>query len=103
MTRFFLPALLGCIAYIGATATAAEVKGNSNTQWIEDLGGTVTKNTQGRITGVDLRGTWVTDTDLRHLNQLPDLSSLDLSLTRITDQGMQEIKNLPGIVEMNLS
>jgi internalin A len=103
MTRFFLPALTICVAYLGAPAIAAEVKGSSNTQWIEDLGGTVTKNPQGRITGVGLRGTWVTDTDLRLLNQLPDLNTLDLSLTRITDQGMQEIKNLPGIVELNLS
>lgn len=96
--RFILPALLGA-AWFGAPA--AEVK-TGNTQWIDDLGGAVTRNAEGRITGVDLRGTWVTDTDLRQLNQLPDLSYLDLSLTRITDQGMQEIKNLRGIVELNL-
>ena len=58
---------------------------------------TVTRDAAGRITGVDLRGTWVTDTDLRKLAQLPRLSYLDLSLTRITDQGMQELKNAPAI------
>ena len=57
---------------------------------------------QAEVTGVDLRASWVTDTDLRKLTQLPDLTYLDLSLTRITDQGMQELRNLPGIVELNL-
>jgi Leucine-rich repeat (LRR) protein len=81
---------------------AAEVKNGMESQWIEDTGGVVIRDPQGRITGVDLRGTWVTDSDLRKLNQLPDLQYLDLSLTRITDQGMQEIKNLRDIVELNL-
>ena len=48
----------------------------------------------GHVTGVSLRGTWVSDTDLRRLNHYPDLADLDLSLTHITDQGMQEIKGL---------
>jgi Leucine Rich repeat len=71
-------------------------------QWISDLGGTVTRNSQGRVTGVSLRGTWVGDADLRRLSQYSDLRVLDLSLTHITDQGMQEIKNLRGITDFNL-
>ncbi len=82
--------------------TAAEIKPGGDAQWIEDAGGTVIRDAAGRITGVDLRASWVTDTDLRKLLQLPNLSSLDLSLTRITDQGMQELKALPGIVDLNL-
>jgi Leucine-rich repeat (LRR) protein len=82
-----------------STAAAADVDG---AHWVEDAGGSVARDSVGRITGVDLRGTWVTDTDLRKLLQLPYLATLDLSLTRITDQGMQEIKNLPGIVDLNL-
>jgi Leucine-rich repeat (LRR) protein len=74
----------------------------ADTTWIDDLGGHVTKDAQGRITAVSLRGTWVGDADLKHLNELPDLSVLDLSLTHITDQGMSEIKNLPGITDLNL-
>ena len=96
MRRNWVVLLLPCLL------AAAEVKNGMESQWIEDLGGVVIRDTQGRITGVDLRGTWVTDTDLRKLNQLPDLNYLDLSLTRITDQGMQEIKNLRNIVELNL-
>src|SRR6266700_3513061 len=99
MTRrwgFILPALIAAAAW-------SEVKSGMDTQWVEDAGGAVIRDAQGRITGVDLRGTWVTDSDLRKLNHLPDLNYLDLSLTRITDQGMQEIKGLRGIVELNLT
>ncbi|MGA7410504.1 MAG: hypothetical protein WBW33_08460 [Bryobacteraceae bacterium] len=73
-----------------------------DTQWISDLGGAVTRNSQGRVTGVNLRGTWVGDADLRRLSQYSDLHVLDLSLTHITDQGMEEIKNLRGITDFNL-
>ena len=93
MLRRWLPALLSCVCF---AATAPDVK------WIEDVGGSVIRDSEGRITGVDLRATWVTDTDLRQLLKFPHLSDLDLSLTRITDQGMQELKNLPGIVDLNL-
>ena len=68
----------------------------ANTQWIDDIGGHVTRDTQGRVTGVSLRGTWVGDADLRHLTELPNLNSLDLSLTHITDQGMTEIRGGAG-------
>jgi len=87
--------LLCCALSFGATTT-------ESTSWIEELGGKITRDSAGSVTGVDLRATWVTDTDLRKLAQLPQLSYLDLSLTRITDQGMQELKNAPGIVELSL-
>jgi internalin A len=86
----------GLLALLICTAAVAD------TEWIEDLGGSVTRNVQGRVTGVSLRGTWVGDADLRRLSELPDLNDLDLSLTHITDQGMQEIKSLPGITDLNL-
>ncbi len=85
-----------------STGSAFADTTKEDTQWISDLGGTVTRNSQGRVNGVSLRGTWVADADLRHLSQYSDLSVLDLSLTHITDQGMQEIKNLRGITDFNL-
>ena len=81
---------------------AAEVIPGGDAQWVAEAGGAVIRDSAGKITGVDLRASWVTDTDLRKLLLFPDLTYLDLSLTRITDQGMQEIRNLPGIVELNL-
>jgi hypothetical protein len=74
----------------------------SNTDWIDGLGGAVARDASGEVTGVDLRATWVTDTDLRKLYQFPRLARLDLSLTRITDQGMQGLKDLPGIEDLDL-
>jgi hypothetical protein len=97
-----LPILIGCTLWLSAPARAAEIKRAVDTQWIEDVGGAVIKDSTGRITGLDLHASWVSDTDLRKLVQLPYLTHLDLSLTRITDQGMQELKNLPGIVDLNL-
>ena len=72
------------------------------TDWITAAGGVVTKDAAGRITGVDLRSSWVTDGDMPLLAKLPHLARLDLSLTRITDRGMQQLKPAPGIVELNL-
>src|SRR5262245_51911191 len=93
--------LLGCVLWLAPAAPAAEIKASSDAAWIEDVGGAVIKDASGRITGADLRASWVTDTDLRRLPRLPYLTHLDLSLTRITDQGMQELKNLHGIVDLN--
>ena len=70
--------------------------------WIASAGGVATRDQAGRITRVDLRGSWVTDGDLAQLAALPNLTYLDLSLTRITDRGMQLLKNAPAIVELKL-
>jgi internalin A len=95
--------LIPVVAWLAvSTLPAAESGPGGDTQWIEDVGGAVISDASGRITGVDLHASWVTDTDLRKLSQLPNLTYVDLSLTRITDQGMQELRNLPGIVELDL-
>lgn len=97
-----IPVLLSVALCFGPFASAADVNTAEGDKWIEEVGGAIIRDSSGKITGVDLRSSWVTDTDLRELLKLSDLSFLDLSLTRITDQGMREIKNLPGIVELNL-
>ncbi len=74
----------------------------ASTGWVESLGGSVTTDARGAVTGVNLRGSWVTDADLRRLLEYPELATLDLSLTHITDEGMAEIKNLPNITDLNL-
>src|SRR3954464_15862860 len=96
------PAALLVAALCFGVFLPAEVIPGRDAQWIEDVGGAVVRDAAGKITGVDLHASWVTDSDLRKLASLPNLTHLDLSLTRITDQGMQELRNLPGIVELNL-
>jgi internalin A len=87
---------------LAALVPAADLRSQPDTSWIEDAGGSVIRDAGGRITGVNLRASWVTDTDLRKLLQFPDLAVLDLSLTRITDEGILELKTAPGIVDLNL-
>lgn len=91
--------MLSCLPWL---CLAAEVAPGEDARWIEDAGGAVTRDSAGKVTGVDLRSSFVTDTDLRRLAKFSALTHLDLSLTRITDQGMQEMRNLPGIVDLNL-
>lgn len=74
----------------------------ASSDWITEAGGSVTRDRAGHITGVDLRSSWVTDSDLPQLAALPHLTHLDLSQTRITDLGLQQLKNAPGIIELNL-
>jgi hypothetical protein len=89
---------LACIAlaaagWLGATDSAL---------WIADAGGVTSRDRDGKIVAVDLRASWVTDSDLGDLARLPSLSRLDLSLTRISDHGLQQLKNAPGITDLNL-
>jgi internalin A len=70
--------------------------------WIERLGGQITRDGAGKIVGVNLRGTWVSDTDMLSLAAMPDLATLDLSHTRITDEGMLRLKAAPKIRDLNL-
>jgi internalin A len=94
--RYFLPLLSLLLPSI------LQLNTHRSTDWITEAGGTVTRDRAGRITGVDLRSSWVTDSDLPQLVDLPYLTHLDLSLTRITDHGLQQLKNAPGIVDLNL-
>jgi Leucine-rich repeat (LRR) protein len=79
-----------------AYAAAAE------TGWIEKAGGTVTRDSAGHAIAVDLRASWITDSDMPALARMPDLKRLDLSLTRISDRGMRTLRTAQGIEELNL-
>jgi Leucine-rich repeat (LRR) protein len=89
------PLCLGLLAWVCLSAADGD-------SWIEDAGGAVSRNQQGRIVAVDLRGGWITDSDLADLARLPDLARLDISLTRISDHGLQQLKNASGISDLNL-
>ena len=70
--------------------------------WIAEAGGVAVRDKNGQIVAVDLRASWVTDSDMANLAALPTLSRLDLSLTRITDHGLQQLKAAQGITDLNL-
>ena len=65
--------------------------------WIARAGGVA----QGGF--VDLRASWVTDSDIALLAKMPELRKLDLSLTRITDRGLRALRPAAGVVELNLA
>src|SRR5581483_6245147 len=81
--RYLLCAPLLVSALMGATAPD---------QWIRDMGGSVTRDSAGRVIAVDLRASWVGDSDIAELAKLPTLSKLDLSETRLTDRGLLDLK-----------
>jgi internalin A len=84
----FLICLAGCL--------------NAATDWVESLGGSVTKDAHGVVIGVNLRGSWVADTDLRKLAEYPTITTLDLSLTHVSDEGLAELKSLRNVTDLNL-
>lgn len=69
---------------------------------ISRAGGSAIRDSRGRIIAIDLRSSWVTDSDLLDIARMPDLKKLDLSLTRITDHGLKELRDAPGIEDLNL-
>jgi Leucine-rich repeat (LRR) protein len=89
------PALIALIAI-------ACLGASDRTSWIADAGGGVTRDRAGQIVAVDLRASWITDSDLSELARLPNLARLDLSLTRIGDHGLQQLKDAPAITDLNL-
>ncbi len=84
---------IACTAWLGASDV---------TSWITDAGGAISRDRAGQIVAVDLRASWITDSDMPELARLPNLARLDLSLTRISDHGLQQLKNAPAITDLNL-
>jgi internalin A len=72
------------------------------TDWISALGGTVKHDPDGNVVAVNLRGSWIYDSQMLELARMPRLEQLDLSHTRISDEGMMYLRSAPGIVDLNL-
>lgn len=70
--------------------------------WVSEVGGVVTHDARGAATAVDLRGSWVGDSDLASLANIATLRRLDLSETRISDHGLRQLRNAPAITDLNL-
>jgi Leucine-rich repeat (LRR) protein len=73
-----------------------------NARWIEQAGGSVAPEPDGKGVAVDLRASWVTDSDMPRLAQMSGLKRLNLSLTRVSDRGLRALKTAPDIEELNL-
>lgn len=89
------------LAWIAIAATAS-LGAADLTSWITEAGGAVTRDRTGQIVAVDLRASWITDSDIAELARLPNLAHLDLSLTRISDHGLDQLRNAPAITDLNL-
>src|SRR6266545_3275293 len=89
-------------ALVLLAASAAFAAPPDIASWAAAQGGSVTRDPQGRITGVNLRSTWVTDTDLEMLARVPNLQRIDLALTHITDLGLERLKPLQNVTDLNL-
>jgi hypothetical protein len=87
--------------YIFAIACVA-LTAAVDTDCIVRLGAKVGRDAAGRVTAVNLRGSWINDAEMLHLAELPDLEKLDLSHTRITDEGLLRLKPAPKISDLNL-
>jgi internalin A len=74
----------------------------SDPGWIEKAGGVLTRDSGGRVVAVDLRSSWITDSDMPRIAELRDLRQLDVSLTRISDRGLRALKTAPAIEDLNL-
>lgn len=70
--------------------------------WLARLGGQVQTDSSGRITSLNLRGSWINDSEMFEIADLPGLQRLDLSHTRISDEGLLRIRSLKTIEELNL-
>jgi Leucine-rich repeat (LRR) protein len=90
MRRFIL--LVGSLGCLAA----------ADPNWVVDKGGVFLRDNSGKITGVDLRSSWATDTDLAELAGMTGLKQLDLSLSRVSDHGLRSLRTAPGIVDLNL-
>jgi Leucine-rich repeat (LRR) protein len=87
---------LRALVFLAWAAAAAD------TGWIEHSGGVVTHDAAGRVTAIDLRASWITDSDMPALARMTDLARLNLSLTRISDRGLRALKTAPAIEDVNL-
>ena len=87
---------------IALFANALAASAADSLAWVSDAGGAVVRDVHGRPVFVDLRATWVSDSDLAGLAEVTTLKRLDLSETRIGDHGLRYLRNARAIADLNL-
>lgn len=91
--------LFSCCAAL--LAPAAELSEEGVVERLTAAGGTVARDA-GRIIGVNLASSWVTDADLALIAALPGVEEIDLSQTKISDIGLEHLKGLSSVRELSL-
>ncbi len=91
----------GLLAGLIAAAPISAGAGDSPAQ-AGSLDARYSVNAAGEITGVDLRGVWVTDHDLQKLSQWPKLERIDLACTKVTDLGLEHLAGLKHVKVLDL-
>jgi len=86
------------LLWVAGAALAA----SDPTAWISELGGKIKRDQAGNVVAVDLRGSWIYDSQMIELARMPRMELLDLSHTRISDEGMLYLKAAPAITDFNL-
>ena len=105
-------ALPNCkVQYVGASTirpkTAGAARPAADTEpaiaaWVKALGG-ATESDGGRLKGIDLSYTSVSDAQLSHLSGLTGLERLSLEVTQVGDLGMAALQGLTGLKSLNLN
>ena len=81
---------------------APALRGADDDAWILKLGGQVRRDASGNVREVNLRGRWVSTTEILDLLQYKKLARLNLSLTRIADSDLLYLRPAAQIEDLNL-
>jgi hypothetical protein len=69
---------------------------------IEQRGGWVVRDKDGKVVEASLERTWATDNDIDFVVQLKDIKQLDLSFTYVTDKGIKKLQELQQLEDLTL-
>jgi internalin A len=97
-----LVAYFGVFCVFGGILSVASVGAADIAADIEKQGGTLIRDSGGRIVEVSLARTWANDADVERLADVTTLKRLDLSLTYVSDRGIERLKALPQLEDLNL-
>ena len=70
--------------------------------WVTGMGGTLEQDSSGDLRSIDLSRSWVTESDLRRLEEGTTLTSLKLAQTHIGDSALELVASLPDLRELDL-
>jgi len=101
LTRGIRVAMLAVLVGVAA-APAAELSELNAEAWVADIGGQLSRDSDGNILSIDLTSSWVSDPDLEKLARMPHLRSINLSYTWVSDLGMEHLKPLQNVEELIL-